>query len=44
MNVESVEKAKMAGEALPLVAAGAAKYELMQVGPLTPLGRLLPGK
>ena len=42
MNVESLEKARLAVEALPLVTAGAAKYELIQVGPLKPLERLLP--
>jgi hypothetical protein len=44
MNVESVDQAKSAVEAVPLAAAGAAKYELLQVGPLKPLGRLLPDK
>ena len=44
MNVESLEKAKKTVEALPLVTAGAAKYELMQVGPLAPLGMLLTGE
>jgi hypothetical protein len=44
MNVESVEQAKAAVEALPLVTSGFAKYELMQVGPLPPLGLLIQGK
>jgi hypothetical protein len=44
MNVESVEEARAAVEALPLTAAGFAKYDLMQVGPLAPLGLLLQGK
>jgi hypothetical protein len=44
MNVESVAEAKAAVEALPLTAAGFAKYELMTVGPLAPLGLLLQGK
>ncbi|SAK53425.1 hypothetical protein AWB79_02019 [Caballeronia hypogeia] len=43
MNVESVEKAREAVEALPLVTAGFASYELLQVGPLAPLGRLIQG-
>jgi hypothetical protein len=44
MNVESVEEAKAAVEALPLTAGGFAKYELMHVGPLVPLGLLLQGR
>ena len=44
MNVESIEEAKAAVEALPLTAGGFAKYELMHVGPLAPLGLLLQGK
>jgi hypothetical protein len=44
MNVESIEDAKAAVEALPLTAGGYAQYELMQVGPLAPLGLLLQGK
>jgi hypothetical protein len=44
MNVESVEQAKATVEALPLVTGGYAKYELMQVGPLAPLGMLIQGK
>src|ERR1700733_4130448 len=36
MNVESVEQAKAAVEALPLAAGGFANYQLMQVGPLAP--------
>src|ERR1700760_4864199 len=38
MNVESIEQAKAAVNALPLAAGGFAQYELMQVGPLAPLG------
>jgi hypothetical protein len=44
MNVDSVEQAKATVEALPLVGEGFAKYELMQVGPLAPLGRLIQDK
>jgi len=44
MNAESVEKAKAAIEALPLVTGGFASYEFMQVGPLAPLGLLIQGK
>jgi hypothetical protein len=44
MNVENVEQAKTAVEALPLVTGGYAQYEFMQVGPLAPLGLLLPAK
>jgi hypothetical protein len=44
MNVESVEQAKAAVDALPLVTGGFATYELMQVGPLAPLGLLIQGK
>jgi hypothetical protein len=44
MNVESVEQAKAAVDALPLVTGGFAKYDLMQVGPLAPLGLLIQGK
>ena len=44
MNVESVEQAKTAVNALPLVTGGFAKDEFMQVGPLAPLGLLIQGK
>ncbi|MET4020690.1 hypothetical protein HAP41_0000038595 [Bradyrhizobium barranii subsp. apii] len=44
MNVESLEQAKATVEALPLVTDGFATYELMQVGPLAPLGMLIQGK
>ena len=44
MNVESLEQAKATVEALPLVTHGFATYELMQVGPLAPLGMLIQGK
>jgi hypothetical protein len=42
LNVESVEQAKAALDTLPLVAANLMRYELLPVGPLVPLGRLLP--
>lgn len=41
MNVESVEEAKATLETLPLVAAKLMTYELLPVGPLMPLGRLI---
>jgi hypothetical protein len=44
MNVESVEQAKAAVDALPLTAANLATYELMPLGPLMPLGMLIAGK
>lgn len=44
MNVESVEQAKAAVDALPLTSANLATYELMPLGPLMPLGLLIQGK
>jgi hypothetical protein len=44
MNVESVEQAKAALDALPLAAANLATYELMPLSPLMPLGLLIQGK
>jgi hypothetical protein len=44
MNVESVEQAKAAVDALPLTAAKLMTYQLMPVGPLVPLGLLIQGK
>ena len=44
MNVESLEQAKATVDALPLATDGFATYELMQVGPLAPLGMLIQGK
>lgn len=44
MNVESVEQAKATLDTLPLVADGLMSYELMAVGPLAPLGRLIPNQ
>jgi len=44
MSAESVEQAKAAIDALPLVTGGFAQYEFMPVGPLAPLGLLLQGR
>ncbi|MGF6753276.1 hypothetical protein [Paraburkholderia sp. GAS42] len=44
MNVETIEEARAAVEALPLTAGRYAKYELMHVGPLAPLGLLIQSK
>jgi hypothetical protein len=44
MNVESIEEARAALGALPLVEANVMSYELMPVGPLMPLGLFLQGK
>ncbi len=44
MEVESVEQAKAAVNALPLVAEGFAQYDFIPVGPLAPLGMLIQGK
>ena len=44
MNVETVEQARAAVDALPLTTGGHVKYEFMQVGPLAPLGLLIQGK
>ncbi|HEX7664655.1 MAG TPA: hypothetical protein VF407_09095 [Polyangiaceae bacterium] len=44
LNVDSVEHAKSKVESLPLTAGGWAKYELVPVGPLAPLGLLLQGR
>ncbi len=42
MSVESVDQARATVEALPLAQAGLMSFELTPVGPLAPLGRLLP--
>ena len=42
MNVESVDQAKATVETLPLAQAGLMKFDLTPVGPLAPIGRLLP--
>lgn len=44
MDVPSLEEAKAATAALPLVADGFAEYEYLQLGPLAPLGMLIQGK
>ena len=44
MNVDSIEKAREAIGALPLVTGGFASYEFLHLGPLVPLGRLLPAE
>jgi hypothetical protein len=44
MNVESVEQAKALVDAMPLATGGFATYQLMQVGPLAPLGMLIQSK
>jgi hypothetical protein len=44
MNVDSLEQAQAELNTLPLVAANLMTYELMQVGPLMPLGRLIQDK
>ena len=43
MNAVSVEEAKATLDTMPLVAANLMSYELMPVGPLVPLGRLIEG-
>jgi hypothetical protein len=44
MNVDSVDDASAAVNALPLAAQGFAKYELFPVGPLAPLGLLMQNR
>jgi hypothetical protein len=44
MNVDTVDDAKSVLGTLPLVAGGVMDYELLPVGPLMPLGRLLPAE
>ena len=41
MNVETVEQAQAVLNTLPLVKADLMTYELMPIGPLAPLGRLI---
>ncbi|MDR5780862.1 hypothetical protein QCE63_15675 [Caballeronia sp. LZ065] len=43
MDVESVEAARAATSALPLVEEGFAEYEFMPLGPLAPLRLLIQG-
>src|SRR5271155_377704 len=42
MTVDSVKEADALLKAMPLGAAGLLTFELMPVGPLTPLGMLMP--
>lgn len=44
MNVASVDEAKRELDTLPLVTGGFAKYDLIPVGPLAPLGMLIQNK
>jgi hypothetical protein len=44
MNADSVDAARATVESLPLARAGLMKFELTPVGPLAPLGRLLPAE
>ena len=44
MNVESVEDAKATLDALPLTTAKLMTFDLIQVGPLAPLGLLIQHK
>ena len=44
MNVESIEQAKASLAELPLVANGLMTYDVFEVGPLRPLGRLIQSK
>jgi hypothetical protein len=42
MSTDSIDQAKATLDTLPLVAAGLVGYDLKRVGPLMPLGRLIP--
>jgi hypothetical protein len=44
MEVETIENARAAIDALPLAAGGFLKFEFIPVGPLKPLGLLIQGK
>lgn len=44
MNVESLEEARAAVDALPLTAANIMTFSLIPIGPLVPLGLLLQPK
>jgi hypothetical protein len=44
MNVDSVENAKAALDALPLTEQGFMSFKLLSVGPLAPLRLLIPAK
>ncbi|MGY2236018.1 superoxide dismutase [Pseudomonas gingeri] len=43
MNVEALDQARAAVNALPLTVAGLMTFEFIQVGPLAPLGLLIQG-
>jgi hypothetical protein len=42
MQVESLDEAKAIVDALPLTEAGLMTFDFIPVGPLAPLGRLIP--
>ncbi|WP_109480154.1 hypothetical protein [Paraburkholderia sp. C35] len=44
MNVESLDEAQTTVQALPLAEGGFAKYQLIPVGPLAPLGLLIQNR
>jgi hypothetical protein len=44
MNVDSLDEARAAVNALPLAAGGFAQYQLIPVGPLAPLGLLIQNR
>ena len=44
MSVESIDDAKAAVDKLPLTEGGFMTFDLIPVGPLTPLGRLIQGR
>jgi hypothetical protein len=44
LQAESLEDAKATLDTLPLVEGGFMSFELIPVGPLAPLGRLIPAK
>lgn len=44
MQAESVDAAKAAVDRLPLTEAGLMTFDLIPVGPLAPLGRLIQGR
>lgn len=44
MNAETTDQAQAVVDTLPLVKANLMTYELLLVGPLMPLGRLIPAQ
>jgi len=44
MEVESIDAAKAVIDKMPIVVEGIAAYEFIPVGPLAPLGRLIPAQ